>query len=221
LSTAQGYVQAGAEKVAPADPNAPGILNTLQSTAATTLSTGAQYIGSAHAAVTGADTQQIANQLNNAASTTTDATKSTYASAQETAKPYVDSAASTAKPYVDSANQTANQATSTAQDYTNKASTTAQDYTNKASTTAQDTYNSAASTVQGTANQASSAAQDTYGQAKSSTGNTYNNTASTTTNAGDDLAARAQDLKLNAQEGVDAYLKLGQDKASDVTNTYK
>ncbi|KIM24107.1 hypothetical protein M408DRAFT_246137 [Serendipita vermifera MAFF 305830] len=36
----------------------------------------------------------------------------------------------------------------------------------------------------------------------------------------DDLTARGQDLAQNAQEGVNAYLKLGQGKINEASNTY-
>ena len=207
LSTAQGYVQAAGERIAPADPNAPGIVNTLQATAASTLTAGAQYIGSAHAAVTGADSQQVADNINQAASSTTQTVRSAVGSAHDSAKPYVDSA-----------HQKASDVVGAAQGHGNQAATASRDTYDQAKSTASDAYDNAASTAKDYTNKASVTAQSGYGQAKDFTGNTYDNTASTAYSTADDTATRARDLKQNAAEGVNAYLRMGE-KDSNVTNT--
>jgi len=182
LSTAQDYVAAAGQKIAPADPSAPGVINTLQGTAATALNTGAQYIGSANAAITGTNTQQVANDINNAASQTADAAKANYNAAKDTAQPHVDQA-----------KDTANQASSNVQ------------------STAQTNYNAAKDTTQAYADKA----KDTGYQASANTQNTYNSSAKP---YADDTITRANELKKDASEGVNAYLKLGQEKADQAKN---
>jgi hypothetical protein len=87
----------------------------------------------------------------------------------------------------------------------NAAKDAAQPYVDSAN----QTKNRALATGQNYGDQTASSANQTYGQASAATRSTA-----------DDLASRGQDLKQSAGEGVNAYLKLGQDKANELSNKY-
>jgi len=146
--------------VAPADPYAPGIITTLQTTTSNALEATGGYLASAQAALTSnvpQETKQgVTEALDNAkvsaieAATTAAATaksalhepSQTVSNAQAAAQPHVDTAKNTASNLVNSATRTAattsNSASTKAQDtkaavsgYTTAASNTVQEYTPK------------------------------------------------------------------------------------------
>lgn len=96
---------------------------------------------------------------------------------------------------------------------------------NEINQTAASTYG----TVQAKANAAKGVAQPRVDQAKTHAASATDSAKQTGSNLGqkfdrqttaDDLKSRGQDLQQNATEGVNAYLKLGQEKANEASNGY-